>query len=389
MIDFGRYVAAPYCGMVLSDMGAEVIRVERPGGEEDRRLGLRAAHGETFTFAGLARGKKGITLDIRRGSPARAVLCDLVTRADVLLHNFGPAAARAFGLRYEDVRAMNPAIIYAGITFSGPEGPYADRTGFDMMAQMGSGAAALTGTEGEPPLRSGVPWVDYGTGLSAAIGVLLALRHRDRSGEGQAVDCALLLTAVSFAAPMIAEAVAGGRERPRHGNQAAYLAPSSLYRCRDGRVYVTAITSGTWRALTGLIGHPELAADPELLTAEARYANRERVDELIERWTERRTVDDVVGQLALAHVPCGAYRSTPEVPHDAQVRSQAMLGCVDLRTPGLEQVPVGLTPARLSRSPAVPLSPPPRVGEHNAEVYGGLLGYSRSRLERLRSDGVI
>src|SRR5215467_8818721 len=266
VLDLGRYVAAPYCGVVLADLGAEVIRVERPRGEEDRYLGLRAVNGETFVFASLARGKKAITLDLRQVERARPVLRDLVAHADVFVHNFGPVAAGALGLSYDDIRSMTPAVIYVGISFAGSDGPHANRTGFDMMAQMGSGAAAVTGFEGEPPLRAGVPWVDYSTGLSAVIGVLAALRQRDATGEGQVVDCALLQTALSFTAPIIAEAVAGGRERPRLGNQTAYTAPSNLYRCRDGHVYVAAVTSSAWRSLAATIGHPELAGASELRT---------------------------------------------------------------------------------------------------------------------------
>jgi crotonobetainyl-CoA:carnitine CoA-transferase CaiB-like acyl-CoA transferase len=384
VLDFGRYVAAPYCAMVLGDMGAEVIRVERPGGEDDRRLGLEAAHGETFTFASLARGKKSVTLDLRRTEPAREVVRDLVARSDVLLHNFGPAAAAALGLAYEDVRPANPALVYAGISFSGTE-----RIGFDMMAQMGSGAAALTGSEGEAPLRAGVPWVDYGTGLSAVIGILLALRQRDLTGEGQAVDCALLQTAVSFTAPAIAEAVVAGRERPRLGNQPVYVGPSNLYRCRDGHVYLAAITSATWRALTRLIGSPDLGADPALRTPEQRFEQRERLDGLIERWTEARTVAEVLDGLERAHVPGGPYVTTAEVADDPQVRDGGMLGCVDLGAPGFERVPVSRTPVRLSSAPPRPLGPPPRAGEHNDEVYGTLLGYAEPRLTALRAAGVI
>jgi crotonobetainyl-CoA:carnitine CoA-transferase CaiB-like acyl-CoA transferase len=384
VLDFGRYVAAPYCAMVLGDMGADVIRVERPGGEDDRRLGLEAAHGETFTFASLARGKRSVTLDLRRTEAARQVVRDLVAHSDVLLHNFGPAAAGALGLAYEDVRPANPAIVHAAISYSG-----GDRTGFDMMAQMGSGAADLTGSAGEPPLRAGVPWVDYSTGLSAVVGILLALRQRDRTGEGQAVDCALLRTAVSFTAPAIAEAVVAGRERPRLGNQPAYVAPSNLYRCRDGHVYLAAITPATWRAVTRLIGRPELGADPALRTAEQRFGERERLDGLIERWTEARTVAEALGRLGEAHVPCGPHVTTAGVADDPQVREAGMLGCVDLGAPGFERVPVSRAPVRLSAVPPAPLGPPPRAGEHNDEVYGALLGYGESRLAELRAGGVI
>src|SRR5262249_23576521 len=142
VLDFGRYVAAPYCGMMLADLGAEVIRVERPGGEDDRRLGLKAAHGETFMFVSYARSKKAITLDVRRGGAAREVLHDLLAHCDVFLHNFAPEATHAFGLTYDDIRAIRPDVIYAAISCYGSDGPYAGRVGFDPMAQMGSGAAA-------------------------------------------------------------------------------------------------------------------------------------------------------------------------------------------------------------------------------------------------------
>lgn len=384
VLDFGRYVAAPYCAMVLGDMGAEVIRVERPGGEDDRRIGLQGAHGETFAFVSLARGKKGVTLDLRQAGPAREVVRDLAARSDVLIHNFGPAAATGLGLAYEDVRPANPAIVYAAVSFSG-----GDRLGFDMMAQMGSGAAWLTGSEGEPPLRAGVPWVDYSTGLSAVIGILLALRQRDATGEGQAVDCALLRTAVSFTAPPIAEAMVAGIERPRLGNQGVYSGPSNLYRCRDGHVYLSAITSTTWRALARVIGCPELGTDPELRTPQQRFAQRDRLDRLIEAWTETRTVAEVVGELERAHVPGGPSATTAEVAGDPQVAGAGMLGTVDLGLPGFERVPVSRAPVRLSGVSPGPLGPPPRPGEHNDEVYGGLLGYDAARLADLRAAGVI
>jgi crotonobetainyl-CoA:carnitine CoA-transferase CaiB-like acyl-CoA transferase len=385
VLDFGRFIAAPYCSMVLADLGAEVVRVERPGGEEDRRLGLEAPHGETFMFMALARGKLGVTLDLRRGEPAREVLRDLVRWADVLVHNFGPDAAAALGIAYDDVRAVRPDIVYAAVSCFGPGG----RTGFDQMAQMASGAGMLSGFEGQPPLRAGVPWVDYSTGLSAAIGVLAALRHRDATGEGQSVDCALLQTAVSFTAPAIAEAVVAGRPRPRLGNQAAYLAPSNLYPCRDGHVYAVAVTPGTWRALAEAIGHPELGTDPDLRTAMRRWERRDELDGLIAAWTCQRTVAEALAALEAARVPCGVQLRPDQVPEDEHVRAWDMLRYVDVEEPGLERVPVSATPVRLSLAgPATP-GRPPRAGEHNASFYRERLGYSEARCEELRAAGVI
>lgn len=388
VLDFGRFISAPYCGMMLADMGAEVIRVEKPGGEEDRFVGLTAENGENFTYPGLARNKKGITLDVR-AREGRAVLKDLVAGSDVFLHNFSPAAVNALELRYEHIRAYNSAIVYTGISCFGTEGPRRDSGGFDPMAQAGSGAAAVTGFAGGPPLRSGVPWVDYSTGLCAALGTLLALRHRDRTGEGQAVDCGLLQTAVSYTAPMIAEATIAGRERPRLGNRGAYLGPSDLYRCRDGYVYAATPTEAMWRSLVKLIGRPDLEKAAELRTGVLRFENRATVDPVVERWMEERTVEEAVTALEKARIPCGVYRATSEVPADPQVAACDMIEYLDLESQGLESVPVSGLPVRLSRTPGGIVSRPPRVGEHNREIYGDLLGYTRERIERLESSGIL
>jgi CoA:oxalate CoA-transferase len=389
VLDFGRFIAAPYCTMLLADLGAEVIRVERPNGEDDRLLGLRAPHGEAYTFAGLARAKRAVTLDVAAGPSARAVLADLVAHCDVFVHNFGPAAAEALGLTYEDIRGMRLDVVYAGISSNGSSGPHATRTGFDPIAQMASGAAALTGQPAGVPTRSGVPWVDFSTGLAAAFGVVTALRHRDATGEGQAVDCSLLRTALSYTAPMVAEAVVGGCERPRLGNQAAYIAPSNLYPCRDGHVYVAAVSRTTWRALAGLIGEPEFAVDPKLATPELRFGERERIDEAIAAWTATRTVRQATQELAGAGVPNGPLQSTRDVVDDEQVRAEELLGHVDLGLPGLDRVPAPASPVRFSGLPAAIGGCPPSVGEHNVLVYGELLGYRKARLAALQAAGVV
>jgi len=388
VLDLGRFIAAPYCGLMLADMGADVIRVERPGGDEDRRLGLTGPNGENFIYPSLARNKRGVTLDVRQDA-GRAVLFDLVSRCDVFLHNFGPAAVATLGLAYEDVRAVKADVIYTGISCYGTTGPSAHRTGFDPIAQIASGAAALSGFEGDAPLRSGVPWVDYSTGLSAALGTVLALRHRDATGEGQAVDCALLHTAISYVAPTMAEAVAGGQERPRLGNRAAYLPPSDLYRCRDGYVYVACATESAWGSLMRLIGQAELIDAPDLRTPRDRFDRRARIDPLVAAWIAERTVADVVAALDRVHVPCGVYRSTADVPDDPHVRASGMLVDLDLESPGLERVPVGAAPFRLSAAPGAAPVRPPRVGEHNDDIYTGLLGYPVDRLADLRTRGII
>jgi crotonobetainyl-CoA:carnitine CoA-transferase CaiB-like acyl-CoA transferase len=388
VLDFGRFISAPYCGMMLADMGAEVIRVDRPGGEEDRRLGLRSHNGENFTYPSLARNKKAITLDLLRPRGLE-VLRDLVAQTDVLLHNFSVQATKAMHITYEEVRSLKPNIIYTGISCYGTDGPYACRIGFDPIAQVVSGAAALTGFEGDVPLRSGVPWVDYSTGLCAALGTVLALRHRDRTGEGQEVDCSLLQTAVSYTAPMVAEALVAGTERPRLGNRAAYLGPSDLYKCLDGYVYLAAVTDAMWCSLMTLLGCVELIDDLGLQTNEQRFQQRERIDPLVRRWAARQTVEQVTAALEKAHIACGAYHSTAEVSQDRQVQARRMLEYSDLGAAGLERVPISGLPIRLSRSPAKISSRAPRVGEHNHEIYMKLLGYRNEKVALLSAEAVI
>jgi crotonobetainyl-CoA:carnitine CoA-transferase CaiB-like acyl-CoA transferase len=389
VLDLGRYVAAPYCSLVLADLGAEIVRVERPGGEADRTLGLRASNGESYVFASLARNKKGVTLDLRAGEQARMVLHDLIGASDVLLHNFAPPAAAALGLGYDEVRAVRPDIVYVAISSFGSRGPAAGRTGFDPIAQVASGAAAVTGDEDGGPLRAGIPWVDYATGLSAAVGTLAALLHRAQTGEGQEVACALLRTAVSFTSAVLAEAAIGGCERPRLGNQPAHVGAANLYPCADGHVYVAAVSPAAWRAVARLAGAPELGDDAQLATPEQRFERRADVDAVVAGWTARRTVEEAVAALDAARVPCAAYVTPAQVVGDAQVLANDMLAYVDLEQAGLERVPACATPVAWSALEPPATARPPRPGEHNEALYGELLGYGPERLAGLREAGVI
>lgn len=389
VLDFGRFLAAPYCGMMLADMGAEVLRVDRPGGEEDRKYGLKGPNGGNFVFPNFGRNKKGITLDVLRRDTPRELLADLVAECDVFLHNFSPSAVAAFNLGYEDIRALRKDIIYVGISCYGATGPYAMRNGFDQIAQTMSGACALTGYEDEPPMRSAVPWVDYSTGLFATIGTLLALRHRDATGEGQAVDCALLQTAVSYTSPMIAEALVTGRERPRIGNRSPYVGPTDLYRCRDGWVYIATITDGMWHGMMKVIGRPDLIKVPAHATDEGRFEARADIDPHVEAWMAEHTVAEVVEEMERARIPCGVYHTTAEVHKDPHIQARAMLEWVDLESPGMESVPVTGVPVKLSATPGEVRHRAPHPGEHNQEFYGGLLGYSAERIAELEAGGFI
>ena len=283
VLDFGRFIAAPYCGMMLADMGAEVIRVERPGGEEDRTVGLTGPNGQNMSYPSYARNKKGITLNLTKKDDERSrkVLADLVKTTDVVLYNFSPKAAQFMGLTYEELAAIKPDIIVSAVSCFGSSGPYANRVGFDYMAQAMSGAMDLGGFAEIPPQRAQVPFVDFSTALNSTIGILLALRHRDQTGEGQMVDVALLQTATSFTAPQIAEVEVLGRLRPRVGNRAVYMGPSDLDKCKDGYVFIATIMDTLFKRLTRAIGREDLVDDPDLQTDLQRFENRHKVESVL------------------------------------------------------------------------------------------------------------
>jgi formyl-CoA transferase len=218
---------------------------------------------------------------------------------------------------------------------------------------------------------------------------VLALRHRDRTGDGQAVNCALLRTAVSYTASMIAEAVVAGQPRPRLGNRAPYFGPTDLYRCRDGLVYVACVTDAAWRSLMTIVGHPELTSDERLGAHMDRFRHRAWVDDVVSRWMADRAVADVVERLERCHVPCGVYRCLTDVPADPQVRSCGMLPVVDLEVPGMPPVPASATPFTLSRMPPTPMRRAPGAGEDSDDVFSRILGLSATDLSSLRKQGVV
>jgi crotonobetainyl-CoA:carnitine CoA-transferase CaiB-like acyl-CoA transferase len=390
VLDFGRFISCPYCGMILADMGAEVIRVDRPGGEEDRTHSLIGPDGNNLSFPSYARNKKGITLNLSKNKPeAREILDSLVKQCDVVIHNFTPAAAEFMGLSYDRLSAIKPDIILTAISCFGDEGPYRNRTGFDFIAQAMSGAMNCGGFSDKPPIRAFFNPMDYGTALAAAVGTLLALRHRDKTGEGQMVDLALLRTALSFTAPIIAEKEVLGRSRPMIANRAPYLTTTDLFECRDGFVFIASIMNSIWRRLARLIGHEELINDPELNNDLSRFEHRDKIDPLVADWIRVRTVEQVLAEMESAHIPCSPYYELGQVSRDPHVQETGMLPLIDMEVPGLKPLPVSPNPIKLSKTPGRIETRAPRPGEHNLEIYGRLLGHSKETLDKLAEKGII
>jgi CoA:oxalate CoA-transferase len=389
ILDFSRYGAGPYGGMLLADMGAEVIKVERPGGEDDRQLGPFAPNGYSICYGIIfARNKKGITLNLR--SPrGRELALKLVERFDVVLHNFPPGTKEANVLDYEALKKINPDIIVAPLTGFGQDGPWAERSCFDPIAQAESGGMSYCGFPGNPPTRSAIPYVDLGSGLAAALGIMFALYHREKTGQGQLVDIALMDVAVSFMAAMATpvEYELTGQVRPQQGNQSFYASPSNTFKAKDGWVFIATVGEALWRRWCQLVDRPELVDDPRFQSNMSRYQHYQYLNSIAEEWIKDKTVAEVMQILDKARIPCGRVNSVVEVMEHPQVKARQMLVEVDF--PEVGQVPLPGIPIKLSLTPGGIERRAPMIGEHNQEIYGGLLGLPADDLTRLEKEGVI
>jgi len=388
VLDFSRYIAGPYCCMLLADMGAEVIRVEPPGGSEDRNLGPFSPDGQALVYSLiLQRNKKNITLNLR--SPDSTELLErLVRKTDVLVHNFPPGTEEAKVLDYDTLRRLNKALIEAIITGFGQYGPYAQRTCFDSIAQAMSGAMSYTGFPGNPPTRAAVQYVDFATGLSAALGITIALLNRQKTGRGQLIDVSLFDVAFSFvaAAGVAAEYKLLGEVRRQIGNNSFYAYANS-FKAKDGWVMVNVVGNSAWRRFCRALGRDGLATDPRFNDNLSRYLNRDHVHPIVAEWIKDKTVEEVIRVLEAARVPCGHIRDIAAIYGDPQVAARDML--VEIDQPGVGKVPMPGVTMKLSETPGSIDSPAVSLGEHNLEVYHHLLGLSEQQLARYRDRGII
>ena len=385
VIDFGRFIAAPYSAMLLADFGADVIRVERREGGEDRRVGPIIESGEGGLYLNLNRNKRAITLDLSHPLSG-AVVRRLVESADVVIVNLPIDLMRRLGLDYESLKTIKPEIILVMASAFGPDGPYSNRVGFDGVAQAMSGAMSLTGPEGEP-VRSIVSWADYGTALHAAFGVMAALYHRQATGRGQLIDVSLLATSVMFMLPLLAERQVTGIVRRQQGNTSYYTAPSDTYRTRTGWIIVPTIGDQMFRRWARLVGREDLIDDPRLSDDLSRGNNSDVINRVMSEWCAARTRAEAIAELEAARVPCGPVYELDEVISDPQVEARGLLRNMDM--PGASKaVPLAPAPLRMSETASELRRAAPALGEHTDEVLGEL-GFSTEEVAALREQRVI
>jgi len=387
ILDFSSWFAGPYASTLLADMGAEVIKIERPGGSEERTFGPYTPNDEGMLTMVTLRNKKGITLNLH-SQKGKEILQGLVPCSDVVLHSFTIGSEEAKILSYESLKKINPAIILLTVSGFGSTGPYAERPCFDTIAQALSGAMSYTGFPGGPPIRSGVAWVDFSTGAHAALGIMLALYHRLLTGKGQKIELALLDVAVSCVAGLAvaAEYKVSGFIRQQLGNH-SYYTFTDCFQAKDGWVMLGVNTNSIWRRFLKAIGREDLKDDPRLKDDRTRFQNRHLIQSIVGQWAKERTVGEIVEQLTRTRVPCGPVNNIAQMVNDPQVKAREML--VDMEYPGVGQVPLPGVAIKMSETPGAVERRAPDAGENNVEVYGELLGFARDELSRLEAEGVI
>ena len=383
VLDLTEHMAGPFCTMILADMGAEVIKLERPGrGDSSRAMGDGSERNPYFRY--INRNKLGITLDYKQPAGKRIFL-ELVKSVDVLVENYRPTVMPRAGLGYETLRDIHPGLIYAQLSGLGYDGPLAGRGGFDLIAQGMGGIMHVTGEPDGPPTSVGLPICDLGTGMWAVQGILAALYERQRTGAGSLVECSLLETAVGFSSWTSAGWLVDRQEPTRQGSRHRQNAPYQRLATKDGYLMVGAGGQSIWKRCAAALGHPEWFEDPRFSTGQLRMRNRAALEAEIEAVLATATADHWVEVLAAAGVPCGPVYDYEHMFADPQIRHRKMV--VHATDSELGEVPHIRTPIRIGDGVAVRTTAP-KLGQHNAEIYGGL-GIGAAELQTLQDEGVL
>lgn len=398
VLDLTRVVAGPYAGQTLGDLGADVIKVERRGGGDDARmlgppwmpLASSEDSDQSTYFQTVNRNKRSLTIDFT--SPRGAeLLRRMIPKCDVLIENFRTGTLARYGLGYEDLRQINPALVYCSVTGFGQNGPYSDRSGYDYLIQAMGGVMYLTGIEdGEPgagPMRVGVPLVDIIAGQNATVGILAALRHAERTGEGQHVDISLLDSQIAALLNPFAAWLNGGTVIGRTGVNHPTAAPYGPIRTADGHVLLATFNDREFVRVAEVLGHPEWATDPRFAESANRVANRRLVNEMITECMAARPSAHWIEVFNQAKVSCGPINSMEEIANDPQVGARDMV--VSMDHPAFGQIRLAGSPLKLNATPVDYRHAPPMPGAHNREVLHELAGVDDDTFASLVADEIV
>ncbi|MGV8058024.1 MAG: CaiB/BaiF CoA transferase family protein [Smithellaceae bacterium] len=388
VLDFSRVVAGPVCTLLMADLGAEVIKVEmRNTGDSVRQIPPFTVGGEGHIYTGLNRGKKSITLDTTTAE-GRKLALELIAKSDIIVENFAPGVMKQLGLDYESAIKVKPDIIFASVTGFGQTGPDASNPAFDIIAQASSGLMSLTGFPENPPTKCGPSIGDQSGGLFGLIGILAALHHRNKTGEGQYIDismqdCLFLISALEFLPVYL-----NTNELPKRlGNQHQLLVPWDLYKTSDGHVIIGIVNNGQWQKLAELIGRADMVPTPESTTLVYRLQHKEETHNAVAEWVSRHTTAEVERILNPAGVAAASVKSMADLVADPHMKEREMLVEIDQTLSG--KVKTFGSVFKMSKTPGNPYQSCDFLGEHNTEIYGEFLGYSDAQVREWMDKKVI
>ncbi|AWB32923.1 CaiB/BaiF CoA transferase family protein [Orrella marina] len=385
VLDMGRYIAGPFCAAMLADLGADVIRVERVGGSEDRFVVPVAPDGSGAIYMQSNRNKRSLTLDFTQQA-GREILKRLIERSDIVIANMPHRTLVKLGLDHDQIKQINPSVIFVTASAFGWKGPYRDRVGFDGVAQTMSGAVHLSGPPGQPS-KAMVPYVDYMTGMAAAFGAVAALYDRKNTGEGQRVEATLIKSALNIASAFLIESQLLGIQRESTWNRSPLASPSDIFRTQDGWIIVQVIGGSLFRKWAEMIGRADLCDDPRFVNDEERGRHGDAISEIMQGWCSQYTTRHALELLSTRKIPAGPLYTPEQAVRDDGLHQSDVYWPMDY--PGVEKpVPVVQSPVSFSRGTSQDGARAPTLGEHNAEILRGL-GYLPNEIESFSQDKII
>lgn len=385
VVELGQLLAGPFCGQLLGDMGADVIKVEPPGAGDPMRMWGQGE--EKVQWEVIARNKRSVSANLRIPE-GQALVRKLIAKADIVIENFKPGTMEKWGMAPDTLHAENPGLIIARMSGYGQTGPYSDRAGFGGIGEAMGGWRYIVGEPDRPPSRMGISIGDTLTATYGCIGVLAALHVREKTGKGQVVDAALYESVLQVMEGLIPEYDHGGFIRERSGSILPGIAPSNVYRCSDGEYMIGANKDSLWQRLAEAMGRPELGSDPRYATHIARGHSQRELDDLINAWTRTLTVSELDAMMSEYSIPAGRVYRAPEMLEDPHFKAREAI--VEVETERFGKLKMQNAFPKLSATPSsVRRAAPSVVGQHNAEVYGELLGLDEAELAELSAAGAI
>jgi formyl-CoA transferase len=388
VVDLSRVLAGPYCTMILADMGADVVKVEIPGSGDDTRTFPPFINDESVYFKNMNRNKRGVTLNLKE-EKGKELFRGLVRKADILVENYRPGTMEKLGLGYEDLKKINPGLVYGAISGFGHTGPYSKRAGYDIIGQAMSGIMSVTGWPDSGPTRTGGPISDAMSGISLALGLLAAYRYKEATGVGQKVDISLVDTLVSSMQIINQIYFATGRLPQRIGNRYESTYPYDTFETKDGQTVVVGCANDkVWRILCKLMGREELIEDPQMVTNKLRVENHGLIRPIVLAWTLTMDAKELVDLLLDNGCPAAPIYDISQVSRDPHIAGAREM-FPEIEYPRVGKLKVTGSHFKFTETPAGPRTPAPDLGEHNEEVYGDMLGLSKDEIAQLKEDGIL